>query len=421
MADYLPMALTAEILALAYLATKKNNALTLFLALGFGTLYVGQDLFLATWLPGHRIKILNEYGYGETARALTEVYLLIILSSLIVTQIVLKRISTNPLPSKQRTAGHNIRHIAILLASIGVYTMIIGLAGYLHDRPNEAKGGTFGTILIMCAGMLPLRNIGRNRVGATTYVLIAATLTLLMLSGSRILVIYYALTLTFTAARRRQIQVNSKALLLGPVCSFAILIAGQALKEYTGRNVELTSYYNAIIFTLGKFYVAQTEAFVSSASTLQFLMDHHSVMPNGGITILNGLYLSLPSTLKSFFPVHFSDYATYTFSIIPSSVSFFLQGFLFFGVLLHSFSLILLLLYYQILQNGRRHLSDFHETYAFFLIASTSVLLVRGGMDLILFNCISVGLIFGILDATTRFVLRKSGVRRVKSSHGGLW
>jgi hypothetical protein len=380
-----------------YFALRNGDVLALFFCFGFTALYVGQYFFLHYNynINSKYISILNEYGYKRELAGYIIIYLILVFLT-----IGLSTYLANANNNKNRNilVNHNIKVIKVkqffyllaLVASIFLYAQIIGWSGFLETRPNMQKGGTFGMFVCMATGISACTLWRAKRIYILNILVFFISTIVLILAGARISVIYLWLTLALIIFKHLNLRITFFMLILAVFSSIIVLIVGQAFKELTGGLVKLDSIWDSILFTVGVFYIAQTEAFVSTASTLQYQIDQASVPINGGITFLNSFNLLLPSFLKDGFTYDMSSFEVYPHSIIPSAASFFLQGFFFYGVLIHC-----LLIFITIFLNNKIRRMDIREdkeAYIIFVFVVSAVTLVRGPMDLYIFTIIAIGI-----------------------------
>lgn len=389
------------------MALRNNDILTLFYCFGFTTLYTGQYFYLKNKINATRTTILNEYGYTSDIAQYTLVYLILIYSTLSISTHLANRGSRNLLGEQniesKVTFFSQFYYAAMLFGALIVYGTIIGWESFNDTRPNMNRGGTFGMFLCMAVAVSACTLwCSTKKISLATLFIFLVSSAILILAGARISVIYLFLTLALTIGKYRHISLGILSVILATVTSVGVLIIAQAVKELTGGLVELDSLWDSVMFTAGVFYNAQTEAFVSTASTLQYQVDHQPIQVNGGVTILNFLNLLLPSFMKEVLTVDLSSFLVYDFSIIPSAGSYFLQGFFFYGVLLHCFFIFLTIWYSNKIKSSKIRPS--YVVYFFFTQAACAVTLIRGPMDLLPFTVIAIGIMVLFIQGLKRFL-----------------
>lgn len=407
MTGILQIILLGSCITSVFMALRKNDILTLFYCFGFTTLYVGQYFYLAYTRDSEKIAILDEYGYTSEIAQYILIYLILIYSTLSISTYLANRRGTILL-GKQNIESNvtfisQLYYAAMLLGALTVYGTIIGWESFNDTRPNMNRGGTFGMFLCMAVAVSACTLwCSEKKTSIANVCIFLVSTAILILAGARISVIYLLLTLALTIGKYKQIKLGLLSLILATVISVGVLIIAQAVKEFTGGLVELDSLWDSVMFTSGVFYEAQTEAFVSTASTLQYQMDHQPLKVNAGVTIVNFLNLLLPSFLKSTFTFDLSSFVVYDRSIIPSAGSFFLQGFFFYGVLLHCFFIFLTIWYSNKIK--RSHLRPSYVVYFLFTQAACGVTLIRGPIDLLPFTVIAIGIMVFFIEAFKRLL-----------------
>jgi len=377
-----------------------NDALSMFYSFAFGTLYVGQYFYLHYSSDAFRIVILGEYGYDRDLANYILIYLILIFSTISIASYLANHGSAG---LKSRNARSNntdfevrrplalgVFYLFALYLALSFYVAIIGWSGFSETRPNLKGGATLGMFVCMAVAVSAICLWRRPKVDTITVLLFLISTIILVLAGARISVIYLWLTAAFTIIKYRRINISTTALVLAIFASFAVLILGQAFKELTGVNIRFDSYWDSVEFTLGVFYLAQTEAFVSSASTLQYQIDQPKIPVNGGVTIFNFINLLLPAFLKEKYTVSMASFNVYNYSIIPSAISYFLQSFFYYGAIVHCMSVGISVFSFNKMK--RKSVVADYEIYMYFLYAVIAVTLVRGPMDLMPFTLIAVGM-----------------------------
>ena len=378
---------------------RHNDALSMFYSFAFGTLYVGQYFYLHYSSDAFRIVILGEYGYNRDLANYILIYLILIFSTISIASYLANHGTTG---LKSRNARSNntdfevrrplalgVFYLFALYLALSFYVAIIGWSGFSETRPNTKGGATLGMFVCMAVAVSALCLWRRPKVDMITVLLFLISTIILVMAGARISVIYLWLTAAFTIIKYRRINISIMALVLAIFASFAVLILGQAFKEFTGL-LRFDSYWDSVKFTLGVFYLAQTEAFVSSASTLQYQIDQSKTPVNGGVTIFNFINMLLPHFLKEKYTFTMVSFNVYHYSIIPSAISYFLQSFFYYGALVHCMSVGISVFSFNKMK--RKSIVADTEIYMYFLYAVIAVTLVRGPMDLMPFTLIAVGM-----------------------------
>lgn len=407
MTGIIEIILLGSCISSVFMALRNDDILTLFYCFGFTTLYVGQYFYLAHTRDSEKKAILGEYGYTSEIAQYILIYLILIYSTLSISTYFANRRGTILL-GKQNIESNvtfisQLYYAAMLLGALTVYGTIIGWESFNDTRPNMNRGGTFGMFLCMAVAVSACTLwCSTKTISIANVCIFLASSAILILAGARISVIYLFLTLALTIGKYKHIRLGFLSLILATVISAGVLIIAQAVKEFTGGLVELDSLWDSVMFTSGVFYNAQTEAFVSTASTLQYQVDHSPIQVNGGVTIVNFLNLLLPSFLKSNFTFDLSSFVVYDRSIIPSAGSFFLQGFFFYGVLLHCFFIFLTIWYSNKIK--RSQLRPSYVVYFFFTQAACGVTLIRGPIDLLPFTVIAIGIMVFFFEAFKRLL-----------------
>ena len=388
-------------------ALRNNDILTLFYCFGFTTLYVGQYFYLKNKMNSTKTTILNEYGYSSEIAQYILIYLILIYLTLSISTHLANR-GSRILLGKQNIESNvtfvsQFYYAAMLFVALTVYGTIIGWESFKDTRPNMNRGGTFGMFLCMAVAVSACTLwCSTKKISIANVFIFMASSAILILAGARISVIYLFLTLALTIGKYKHIRLGFLSLIFATVTSVGILIIAQAVKEFTGGLVELDSLWDSVMFTSSVFYNTQTEAFVSTASTLQYQIDHQPLKVNAGVTIVNFLNLLLPSFLKSTFTFDLSSFVVYDRSIIPSAGSFFLQGFFFYGVLLHCFFIFLTIWYSNKIKRSK--LGPSYVVYFFFTQATCAVTLIRGPLDLLPFTVIAIGIMVFFSEAFKRLL-----------------
>lgn len=377
------------------LSLRNNDILTLFYCFGFTTLYVGQYFYLRNINSQKKITILNEYGYTTETAQYILVYLILIFVTLSFSTYLANRHSSISVASVNVESNvsrlSQLYYIAMLFSALIIYGTIIGWESFKDTRPNMNRGGTFGMFLCMAVAVSACTLwCSSQRYSKINICIFLVSIVILMLAGARIAVIYLFLTLALTIGKYKNLKLGFLALIFAIVLSVGVLIVAQAIKELTGGLVKLNSLWESIMFTAGVFYNAQTEAFVSTASTLQYQIDQKAIPVNGGVTIINFVNLLLPSFMKESLSFDLNSFVVYDHSIIPSAGSYFLQGFFFYGVFIHCFCIFLTIWYSSKVKKSLKRPSL--VVYLFFILAACSVTLIRGPMDVLPFNVIVMGI-----------------------------
>lgn len=396
----LPLTAISVLLFILLAALKKSFAL-FFCALAFSVLYVGQAYFMSPNLIHGKVYILDEYGYALAANNLALIYLISLFTILLLYLLFSRAVVIEPPADIPR---HRYLECKLLFASfctISIYLLIIGFDGLSNVRPNMVTGGTFGTILVVASSILSLLPVLMKQYGVVTFINIASCAIILIASGTRIFVLYFLFVVASVLIKRGIVNVSLKMMLTGPLAAFLVLIVGQSIKEYYGENIVFESLLFAIEFTIENFYNAQTEAFVSFASSIQYFLDKDIYFFNIGLTFFDGIKLLLPGFLK---PILLSDHNVdnfrfYNFSIIPSAANDLFQSFFIFGIIFHVAALILAHRMYR--AASRSKITNINMATNFivkvYICGVLCVIFTRGPLDLLFFNIIPVWIVFKIL------------------------
>lgn len=362
-------------------------------------LYLGQAYYLLDDIRYGKVYILGEYGFSYEGAFFGVLYLFVLICLCFIYVVRAKDIENQ---SDQiafgNTAALNHRILALNLLAISLYISIIGGDQIFNVRPNTVVGGTFGTTVILAVGLLNLIPIFMKRSNSLTIVNITIILTFLILSGTRIYVIYYIITMYLMLIRMGLAGGGVNLLFLIPIASFAILILGQASKEFFGENIEFEGYEDAIKYTLETFYTSQTEAFVSLASIIQYYIDDTEFRFTLGLELLDGVRLLVPGVLKSSISDTPVFRRAYEFSIVPSAANTLFGSFFVVGVIVHFYLMKIMSDFYRKLMDAP--IIDLADLYDFvfgsYVISVLIVLITRGPLDLIFFSVIPVFIIFRI-------------------------
>ena len=378
-----------------FLGVKKSSLPVFFISLTVIILFLGQAYYIQP-LDNTRVSILHEFGFGRKSYLLALAYLIFLGFGILAFTLSHKPIgSTNIFISSNACKRLDFRLLLMTLCAFVIYILIIGFDGLRSVRPNLIRGGTFGTILVLISSLLSLIPICLRNYSFVSILNILINIILLTASGTRIFVIYFFFTLGSVLLKTSVISFSKKLILPSIFISFLILIVGQSFKEFFGGNIEFDSIIDAIQFTIGTFYISNTEAFVSLASVIEYSLSSNPLAFNFGISFFGGIKLLIPGFLKSFLDLSSLNLRFYNYSIIPSAPNDFYQSFHIFGVLIHIFLILFVVKKYSYWQtkflNTPRHIIDFIE--GMYIVGVACVILTRGPFDLFIFNVIPVFLI----------------------------
>jgi hypothetical protein len=349
-------------------------------------------LFLANEIEAGFAVVLGEYGFTTSAYQYAVGYL-ILLGVIINLVLIKQKASFVRFPERSNVKGDlNVFGFIYLSISVAVYASIIGINALMTVRPNSEVGGTFGTTLVLSAGIYSIVPILLDKVNLLTWINLFIAISIIYLSGTRIYLIYLLFTLGMSMVKNGVIRVTWKSLVLVGIAGFLILIVGQSFKEYYGENIVFGVFSESYQYTLDHFYTSQTEAFVSFASVVQYHSDGQPFFFNFGTEILNGLHLLIPGFLKDLVGINKFVFRSYNYSIIPSAANSFFQCFGVLGLFFHGLSVFYVnRLYLFALKMKVSSLEDVLKfTFVSYLIGVVCVLLTRGPLDLIVFNLVPI-------------------------------
>ena len=368
-------------------ALKRDNPLLLGFAMAFLVLYVGQYFYLAQRFGTESvIETQFSWGYTKTSSMLLNLYLTYIGLVLLLWSRWAGHLTT-PINTQ---VGHfprqSLYYSVMVLGSCLVYVSIIGLDSLYSVRPNFKQGGTLGSVLVLSCGLCANVMLFSRQSSLLLYFgLILVSLFMLMLSGSRIYVIYLLGVSALLIHHRFNFRLGLGIFLLAVLGSFSVLILGQSVKEYFGENWAFDNYIDAVLFTISTFYLAQVEAFSGSASIIQKIIDTGNVPFSLGINLLSGILLVLPGFIRPDVDIRIEAFVFYENSIVPSAAESLIEYFGPFSVFVHVLLLLLVLNFYR-----RARLSTIHNrasaytlVFKYYCFTSCMVLLTRGPIDVI--------------------------------------
>lgn len=356
------------------------------------TLYIGQVLFLREDIESGYATVLLEYGFTEPSYRFCILYL-IVFGVMINTKMLQKsEVRFVPTDLQLDLSGINIFVFWCVLFSVMIYGSIIGFQSLMLVRPNAQAGGTFGTVLVLTSGINAVVPIVLRRGNLLTIFSLMLCTFILYLSGTRIYIIYLGFVVLMALIKTRSVTLNLRALLALIIAGFLVLIVGQSAKEYYGENIVFDRFSDALEYTIDHFYTAQTEAFVSFASVVQYYLDGQPFQFNFGFEILNGLNLLLPSALKDVMRFDSILIRSYNRSIIPSAANSFFQCFGFFGIIGHIGCVYFANRIYSSAMVGKVTSINqaFKFTFQSYIVVVLCVLVTRGPIDVIIFSILPI-------------------------------
>lgn len=371
---------------------KRDDPLLLAFALSFLVLYVGQ-YFALDYLYSSQpvIRTLDSWGYTDLAASLLHIYLIYIGVILLCFVSFFDQKKGALEIKSQSIASQNLFHFVMIVMACMIYVLIVGLDGLFSVRPNFIQGGTFGSVLILSFGLCVNVMLFSRSVSFTVYIgLLLLSLLMLMMSGTRIYVIYLLGTSALIIHRRYHLRLGPGLFILSALSAFLVLILGQSVKEYFGGNLDFEDYVAAVSWTINNFYVSQVEGFSASASIIQKTIDIGSLPFNLGINAMGSLLLLLPGFIRPKLEIPISQFVFYDQSIVPPAVESFIEYFGPLSVFLHGFALLWVLNFYRNTRamQVRTRLGAYVLIYKLYLVVSSMVLLTRGPVDLIWFTLI---------------------------------
>lgn len=291
--------------------------------------------------------------------------------------------------------NYKLLSIIIIITTLYYLHVIGGINNLLYKvRPSMVSGATLPlSVLLGIAVVFCYKIYYKNKLIFFDYFLIFYIITIFSLSGSRILIVYFTMTIFLSYVISYKKKLNYKFILLFVIAAFFTLIISQAIKEYYSNST--FTFSETVFLVISSFYQVATEAFAGFSGYISYALEN-GFSTDFGLQFINGLIQFIPSQIRHYFKdiqSFINDLYPYKYSIVTPGLQNFLIHFSFLFLLIYPSIFIILILVEQKIKYKR---INFIKFYSIISIMVQSTTLIRGSTVFFVYF-LGVQIIFGLL------------------------